>query len=568
MPAWCSSRTCFTGAEKPAFPARGHGAEMRARRRQAQRPRQCRLHRAPPHLLRDARQFLLRRLLQGARHRARLGPAHQGLCARQEAPARSPSMPTTTRPARLWKKIAGFSDEKIIRIADLRQFLVDGRTGPCGPCSEIFYDHGASVAGGPPGSPDADGDRFVEILESRVHAVRAGRPRTSASTCPSPRSTPAWGLSASPPSCRASRQLRHRPVPRADRASVEPTGVAGQGRGQAAAPGHRRPSARVLLPHRRRRAAVERGPRLCAPPHHAPRHAPRASARRRGAAACTGWCRRWSPRWAHAYPELERGRALIVETLQLEETRFRDTLERGLRLLDEATRGSKRGEMLPGETAFKLYDTYGFPLDLTAGRAESPRHRRRHRGLRRMHGAPARRGAQGLGGLGRGRDRDRVVRAARARLAPPSSWATAPRPRPARSWRSCKDGKRVSSSKPASAVAVIVNQTPFYGESGGQVGDRGHDRARQARVQRRGHAEEAAATFSPFRCARSRHAEGRRGRSISRSIMHAAPRRAPTTPPPTCCTRRCARCSGRTWRRRARWSRPTACGSISPIRGR
>ena len=139
----------------------------------------------------------------------------------------------------------------------------------------------------------------------------------------------------------------------------------------------------------------------------------------------------------HAYPELERGQSLIVETLKLEETRFRDTLERGLRLLDEATRGLKRGGMLPGETAFKLYDTYGFPFDLTEDALKARGMGSRHQeGFRRMHGAPARRGTEVLGGLGRGRDRDLVVRAEGGGWRHPSSWATALRPRPARSWRS------------------------------------------------------------------------------------------------------------------------------------
>src|SRR5580700_4474417 len=140
--------------------AGGHGAEMRARRRQAQRPRQCRLYGAPPHLLRDAREFLVRRLLQGPRHRARLN------LVTKEFDLAKDRLWVTVHPSddsarRLWKKIAGLPDERIVGHPD--NIWAMGPLGPCGYCSEIFYDQGESVVGGPPGSPEEDGDRFLEF---------------------------------------------------------------------------------------------------------------------------------------------------------------------------------------------------------------------------------------------------------------------------------------------------------------------------------------------------------------------------------------------------------------------
>src|SRR6476646_5028069 len=346
--------------------------------------------------------------------------------------------------ARLWRKIAGLPDEKIIRIAGSDNFWSMGELGPCGPCSEIFYDHGPSVKGGPPGSADADGDRFVEIWNlvfmqyEQLLGRRVDLPQPSIDT--------GMGL---------------------ERIAAVP------------AKGEAKPSHRVIADHLRASSFLiadgvlpsneGRGYVLRRIMRRAMRHA-----HLLGAEEPLLW--RLVPalvrEMGHAYPELERGSSLIVETLKLEETRFRDTLERGLRLLDDATKGMPRGAMLPGETAFKLYDTYGFPFALTEDALKA-----------RCIGVATK-------GFAAAMERQR----AEAR----KSWAGSGEDATETLWFELKeevgateflgydaeassgeivalvkDGKRVSELKVGERGAVIVNQTPFYGESGGQVGDRG-----------------------------------------------------------------------------------------------
>src|SRR6202012_989137 len=264
----------------------------------------------------------------------------------------------------LWGKIAGLPDERIIRIGTNANFWSMGDTGPCGPCSEIFYDHGPSVAGGPPGSPDEDGDRFVEVwrLVLMQYGQLAGGERLN---LPKPSIDTGMGLERISTVLQGVHSnfetdlFRHLIA-----ASVEMSGVKSQG--------DNRFSHQIIADHLRSTSFLIADGVL-------PSNEGRGYVLRR--------IMRRGMRHAHllgtkdplmnrlvptlvaemgtAYPELKRAEALITETFNLEEIRFRETLARGLKLLDEATAGMKAGDRLTGDVAFKLYDTYGFPLDLT-----------------------------------------------------------------------------------------------------------------------------------------------------------------------------------------------------------
>ena len=184
----------------------------------------------------------------------------------------------------LWKKIAGLPESRIIRIAGADNFWAMGDTGPCGPCSEIFYDHGPQIPGGPPGSPDADGDRFIEIWNlvfmqyEQLARRQARRPAEALDRHRHGARAHRRGAAGHP------RQLQDRPVRRDHLARRRSHRRRSRRTAGGVAPGDRRPPARLRVPDRRRRAALERRPRLRAPPHHAPRHAPRRAPRRQGAA--------------------------------------------------------------------------------------------------------------------------------------------------------------------------------------------------------------------------------------------------------------------------------------------
>src|SRR5690349_5421322 len=265
---------------------------------------------------------------------------------------------------RLWKKIAGLPESKIARIAGSDNFWQMGDTGPCGPCSEIFYDHGAHIPGGPPGSPDADGDRFIEIwnlvfmqFEQQAPGKRVGLPRPSIDT--------GMGLERIAAVLQGTHDnykidlfgaiIMHV----ADLTGVAPEGPRGVSHRVVA--DHLRASAFLIadgvLPSNEGRGYVLR--RIM---RRAMRHAELLGAKEPLLWKLVPTLVR---EMGQAYPELVRAQALITETLKLEETRFRRTLERGLAILDEASSGLAKGAMFDGETAFTLYDTYGFPLDLT-----------------------------------------------------------------------------------------------------------------------------------------------------------------------------------------------------------
>jgi len=371
----------------------------------------------------------------------------------------------------LWRKIAGVPADRIIRIPTKDNFWAMGDTGPCGPCSEIFYDHGDHIPGGPPGSADEDGDRFVEIwnlvfmqFEQVSADERIALPKPSIDT--------GMGLERIAAVLQGTHDnyqidtFRH-----LIGASVDLTGVAAEGD---AGVGHR-----VIADHLRASSFLVADGVL-------PSNEGRGYVLRR--------IMRRAMRFAHvlgardplmyrlvptlvtemgaAYPELRRAQPLIEETLKLEETRFRQTLERGLKLLGEASEDLARGDSLPGDVAFKLYDTFGFPYDLTED------------ALRREGKTVDRQGF------------DAAMDAQKAMAR--ASWAGSGEAATDEIWFDVReksgatdflgydattaegqitalvvDGAMAEAARAGETVALIANQTPFYGESGGQAGDAG-----------------------------------------------------------------------------------------------
>jgi len=371
----------------------------------------------------------------------------------------------------LWKRVGGLPESRIVRIATSDNFWAMGDTGPCGPCSEIFYEHGESIPGGPPGSADADGDRFIEIwnlvfmqFETLPGGERVNLPRPSIDT--------GMGLERVAAVLQGKHDNYDIDLFQAlIRASAEATGVD--------ADGEHKVSHRVIADHLRASAFLVadgvlpsnegRGYVLRRIMRRAMRHAQLIGAREplmwRLVPALT---REMGP----AYPELLRAEALIAETLKLEETRFRATLARGLAMLEDETRKLAQGAKLAGEVAFKLYDTYGFPLDLTQDAL-------RARGM-----------SVDVDGFAAAMERQRVE----ARKA----WAGSGEAATEAVWFAlrervgateflgyetetaegvvqglARDGVEVASLAAGERGSVVLNQTPFYGESGGQVGDVG-----------------------------------------------------------------------------------------------
>ena len=308
----------------------------------------------------------------------------------------------------LWKKIAGLPDSKIIRIATSDNFWAMGDTGPCGPCSEIFYDQGDGLLGGPPGSADQDGDRFLEFwnlvfmqFEQTGPNERIDLPRPSIDT--------GMGLERIAALLQGVTSNYDIDLFRALIGAIaEATGVDPAGPQKA--------SHRVIADHLRASAFLiadgvtpsneGRGYVLRRIMRRAMRHA-----QLLGAREPLLW--RLAPvlsrEMGQAYPELIRAEPLIVETLRLEETRFIDTLARGLSILDEAARGLPAGGVLAGAGRLPALRHLRLSARPDAGRAARAFAQRRRRGIRGRHGAPARRCAPGMGGIGRGGDRKHLV---------------------------------------------------------------------------------------------------------------------------------------------------------------
>ncbi|MGA2817042.1 MAG: alanine--tRNA ligase [Xanthobacteraceae bacterium] len=373
---------------------------------------------------------------------------------------------------KLWKKIAGLPDSKIGRIAGSDNFWAMGDTGPCGPCSEIFYDHGDHIWGGPPGSPEADGDRFVEIWNlvfMQYEQLAGGGGRVD---LPRPSIDTGMGLERMAAVLQGTHDNYKIDLfgalieAVADLTGVDPDGE--QKASHRVIADHLRASSFLIadgvLPSNEGRGYVLR--RIM---RRGMRHAELL-----GAKDPLMW--RLVPvlirEMGQAYPELHRADGLITETLKLEEIRFRKTLERGLAILDEASKSLKKGDMFDGVTAFTLYDTYGFPLDLTQDAL-------RPRGI----GVDI---ASFTDAMEEQREKARGSWAGSGEAADEAVWFSLREKLGGTDFLGyetetaagvvvalLRDCKEVSSLAKGESGAVVLNQTPFYAESGGQVGDIG-----------------------------------------------------------------------------------------------
>lgn len=374
--------------------------------------------------------------------------------------------------AALWRKIAGLPDDRIIRIPTDDNFWRMGDTGPCGPCSEIFYDHGDKVWGGPPGSAEQDGDRFIEIW-NLVFMQYEQRGPDDLVPLPKPSIDTGMGLERLAAVLQGQHDNYDIDLMRAlIEASAEATRTAVNG---AHAVSHR-----VIADHLRSCSFLiadgvlpsneGRGYVLRRIMRRGMRHAHLLGAKEpllyRLVPALIN-------QMGDAYPELARARALIVETLKLEETRFKQLLDRGLRLLDDEVSRLAADAALPGEVAFKLYDTYGFPLDLTQDVLRGQSRAVDEAGFKAAMDEQRRKARESWAGSGD--------------AATETLWYELKEELGATEFLGYdtetaegqvvaiigKDGARVDAAVAGETVSVLVNQTPFYGESGGQVGDSG-----------------------------------------------------------------------------------------------
>ncbi len=371
----------------------------------------------------------------------------------------------------LWRRIAGLGEERILRIATSDNFWSMGETGPCGPCSEIFYDHGDHIPGGPPGSPDEDGDRFVEIWNLVFMQFDQPRPGERVAL-PRPSIDTGMGLERIAALLQGTNDnyaidaLRTLIEASAEHSGTQPDGAHAAAHRVIA--DHLRAASFLIadgvLPSNEGRGYVLR--RIM---RRAMRHA-----HIMGASEPLMWklVAALVSQMGQAFPELARAEPLIAETLRHEETRFKEMLERGLRLLADETARLGEGQPLPGEVAFRLYDTYGFPLDLTQdvlrGEGRSVDAGGFDRAMERQR-AEARRNWSGSGGTAE----DELWFDLRERTGPTEFLGYTALAADASVLGLVSDGRPVDRAEAGDAVSVIVNQTPFYAEAGGQIGDRG-----------------------------------------------------------------------------------------------
>ncbi len=371
----------------------------------------------------------------------------------------------------LWKKIAGLPDEKIIRIPTSDNFWSMGDTGPCGPCSEIFFDHGDKIPGGPPGSPDQDGDRFIEIwnlvfmqYEQQEGGKRVNLPRPSIDT--------GMGLERIAAVLQGTHDnyatdlMRALIIASADASKNDPDGPHAVSHRVIA--DHLRSSSFLIadgvMPSNEGRGYVLR--RIM---RRAMRHAQLLG-------VAEPLMHRLVPalvrQMGDAYPELRRAEALVTETLKLEETRFRETLTRGLKLLDDEVEKLGTGGVLPGEVAFRLYDTYGFPLDLTQDALRARGMSVDQAGFDASMAKQRQDARAAWSGSGE-KATEAVWFELRDKLGATEFLGYESEVAEGKVVALLVDGQPVDEVSAGQEAALITNQTPFYGESGGQIGDTG-----------------------------------------------------------------------------------------------
>ncbi|MFA9229207.1 MAG: alanine--tRNA ligase [Microgenomates group bacterium] len=381
---------------------------------------------------------------------------------------------TDDEAASIWKKVAGLPDQRIIRIASDDNFWRMGPTGPCGPCTEIFYDHGDHIWGGPPGSADQDGDRFIEIwnnvfMQNEQFADGSMRPLDMQSI------DTGMGLERIGALLQGKHDNYDTDLMRSlIEASAHATNTDPDGKGKT--------SHRVIADHLRSTSFLiadgvmpsneGRGYVLRRIMRRAMRHIHMLGAQEPVMhKLVTALVRQMGA----AYPELSRGQSMIEETLKLEETRFKTTLDRGLRLLNDELDRLGDGAALPGAVAFKLYDTYGFPLDLTQ---DVLREKSREVDVTGFAAAmeeqktKARASWSGAGGT-----TDAAIYFGLAEEYGTTEFLGYDTETAEGEINALvQDGKLVGAAELGATVQIVVNQTPFYAESGGQLGDQGYIR--------------------------------------------------------------------------------------------
>lgn len=377
--------------------------------------------------------------------------------------------------AAIWRKVAGLPDSKILRINTNDNFWMMGDTGPCGPCSEIFYDQGDTLAGGPPGSPDQDGDRFLEfwnLVFMQYEQEPDGNGGYNRKPLPKPSIDTGMGLERTCALVQGKFTnydidlLRSIIEHVADLTGVSPDGP--QAAAHRVIADHLRASTFLMadgvMPSNEGRGYVLR--RIM---RRAMRYANMLGAKD---PVIYKLVPTLVAKMGEAYPEIKRAESLVTETLKTEETRFKRTLDNGLKLLDEETGRLASGAKFPGESAFKLYDTYGFPLDLTQDALRAKAIEVDVDGFNAAMEKQREQARKSWAGSGDSK-MDKVWFDVLDKAGPSEFLGYETTRAEGVVSLLVRDGAIIDSAKTGEKVMVVTNQTPFYGESGGQVGDSG-----------------------------------------------------------------------------------------------